>query len=162
MIRNLVKSPGFWLCFLFLLLLVAGSIMGQQQISGGGAVVLSSGANVVGKVGIDQTTPGTTNAVALAAGANIVGKFGLDQTTPGTTNAISLAQIGTTATATGNGTTGAGVQRVAIASDQTAFSVYSIPKTTCGATAVGVALQAVPTSATLATSAATTCVIVMC
>jgi hypothetical protein len=111
------------MCLIVLVLLVAGSIVGQQQISGGGAVTLSPGANVVGKVGIDQTTPGTTNAVALTAGANLVGKVGLDQTTPGTTNAMSEAFIGSTAIASGNGIAGAGVQRVTIASDNTAFNV---------------------------------------
>ena len=72
----------------------------QQQISGGGAVVLSPGTNLVGKVGFDQTTPGTTNAV-------------------------SLAQLGSTTIATGNGVVGAGVARVAIASDNTAFTVLN-------------------------------------
>lgn len=45
-------------------------------------------------VGIDQTTPGTTNRVdvgaALPAGTNLLGKVGIDQTTPGTTNGVSL------------------------------------------------------------------------
>ncbi len=91
-------TPAFWLCVVFLILLAAGALMSQQQISGGGAVVLSAGSNLVGKVGLDQTTPGTTNAV-------------------------SLAHIGSTAIASGNGVVGAGVQRVAIASDNTAFSV---------------------------------------
>ena len=125
MVRNFLKTPGFWLCIIVLILAVAGSLMSQQQISGGGAVVLSPGSNIVGKVGIDQTTPGTTNGVALTAGSALAGKFGVDQTTPGTTNGVSLSQIGSTTTATGNGTTGAGVQRVTIASDQTAFSVNS-------------------------------------
>lgn len=53
---------------------------------------LVAGAAIVGKVGIDQTTPGTTNGVqvnaALPAGTNLLGKVGIDQTTPGTTNAI--------------------------------------------------------------------------
>jgi hypothetical protein len=31
-------------------------------------VVLAAGSNIIGKVGIDQTTPGTTNAVAAAGG----------------------------------------------------------------------------------------------
>jgi len=61
--------------------------------------------------------------ITLHAGSNIIGKVGIDQTTPGTTNAISLAQIGSTTVATGNGIAGAGVQRVTIASDNTAFSV---------------------------------------
>lgn len=98
MVRNFLKTPGFWLCILVLILAVAGSLMSQQQISGGGAVVLSPGSNIIGKVGIDQTTPGTTNG-------------------------ISENQLNGVAIATGNGTTGTGVQRVTIASDQTAFSV---------------------------------------
>lgn len=59
----------------------------------------------------------------LQAGSALVGKVGLDQTTPGTTNAVSLSQINATTTATGNGVAGTGVQRVTIASDNTAFSV---------------------------------------
>jgi hypothetical protein len=39
---------------------------------------IPAGTNIIGKVGIDQTTPGTTNAVAI------------DQTTPGTTNAVQI------------------------------------------------------------------------
>jgi hypothetical protein len=62
-------------------------------------------------VKIDQTTPGTTNKVAI------------DQTTPGTTNAVSLSQINATTTAVGNGVVGNGVQRVAIASDNSAIPV---------------------------------------
>ena len=98
--------------------------------SGTWGVGLNAGSNLVGKVGIDQTTPGTTNGVqvnaALPAGSNLIGKVGLDQTTPGTTNAISLAQVGSTTVATGNGVVGTGVQRVAIASDNTAFSVNAV------------------------------------
>jgi len=41
-------------------------------------IVLKAGTNIIGKVGIDQTTPGTTNGVqvnaALPAGTNIIGK----------------------------------------------------------------------------------------
>ena len=51
---------------------------------------LPAGTNIIGKVGIDQTTPGTTNGVQLTAGTAIAGKFGIDQTTPGTTNAVAL------------------------------------------------------------------------
>lgn len=53
---------------------------------------LPAGTNIVGKFGIDQTTPGTTNGVqvnaAIPAGANLIGKVGIDQTTPGTTNGV--------------------------------------------------------------------------
>ena len=83
-------------------------------------VVLAAGTAIIGKVGIDQTTPGTTNGVqvnaalpagtnvighviadsgsttavtslpALVAGAAIIGKVGIDQTTPGTTNGVQV------------------------------------------------------------------------
>lgn len=81
---------------------------------------ISAGSNVIGKVGIDQTTPGTTNGVQLTAsipsgtnsigklgsnsgvvigdvnvstiavGSNVIGKIGIDQTTPGTTNGVQV------------------------------------------------------------------------
>jgi len=55
-------------------------------------VKLAAGVALIGKVGIDQTTPGTTNRVdigaALPAGTNLLGKVGIDQTTPGTTNRV--------------------------------------------------------------------------
>jgi hypothetical protein len=54
---------------------------------------------------------------ALPAGTNLIGKVGIDQTTVGTTNAVSLAQVGSTSVATGNGVTGAGSPRVTISSD---------------------------------------------
>lgn len=55
---------------------------------------IPAGAAIIGKVGIDQTTPGTTNGVqvnaALPAGANLLGKVGIDQTMPGTTNGVQV------------------------------------------------------------------------
>ena len=107
----------------------------RVTVSNDSTVGLVAGSALVGKVGIDQTTPGTTNKVsigtdgtvaintALPAGSNIVGNVRVDQTTPGTTNGVSLAQVGSTTIASGNGVAGAGVQRVAIASDNTAFPV---------------------------------------
>jgi hypothetical protein len=60
----------------------------------GGTVGLVAGAAIIGKFGIDQTTPGATNGVqvltALPAGAAILGKVGIDQTTPGTSNGVQL------------------------------------------------------------------------
>jgi hypothetical protein len=49
-------------------------------------------------------------APVLVAGSAIIGKVGIDQTTPGTTNAVSLAQIGSTTVVTGgvNGTLAVG------------------------------------------------------
>jgi hypothetical protein len=77
-----------------------------------------------------------TTLPSLVAGSAVVGKVGIDQTTPGTTNAVSVAQVGSTTVATGNGVVGTGVQRVAIASDNTAFSVNA---TATGNVAAGVA-----------------------
>lgn len=71
---NGTKSPQFY---------VGGLTIGAA---------LPAGTNLIGKVGIDQTTPGTTNGVqvnaALPAGTNIIGKVGIDQTTNGTTNKV--------------------------------------------------------------------------
>lgn len=97
---------------------------------------LPVGSNVIGKMTIDQTTPGTTDSVSvksIAAGANVIGKMTIDQTTPGTTNATSLSQIGATTVATGNGVVGAGVQRVAISSDNSPHPI-KIDQTTPGTT----------------------------
>lgn len=68
--------------------------------------VLTAGSAVIGKVSIDQTTPGTTNLVALAANQS-----------------VNNAQINGVTPLMGNGVTGTGSQRVTIASDNTAFSV---------------------------------------
>jgi hypothetical protein len=89
-----------------------------------GHVITDTGSTtaVTGNVTVVQGT-GTNLHAVLDAGSAIVGKVGIDQTTPGTTNAVSLSQINATTTATGNGVVGTGVQRVAIASDNTAFSV---------------------------------------
>lgn len=77
-------------------------------------------------VGTVTTLTGITNA--LPAGTNLLGKVGIDQTTVGTTNGVSIAQIGATTVLTGNGTAGAGAQRVTIASDNTAFNVNATSK----------------------------------
>lgn len=49
------------------------------------------------------TTVGAVTAITnpLPAGTNLLGKVGIDQTTVGTTNAVSLAQIGATTVVTG-------------------------------------------------------------
>jgi hypothetical protein len=88
-----------------------------------------AGTNLIGKVGIDQTTPGTTNGVqvnaALPVGANVIGKVSIDQTTPGTTNLVALAanqsinnaQVNGVTIQTGVGASGTGTQRVAVSTD---------------------------------------------
>ncbi|MBA3841052.1 MAG: hypothetical protein H0X39_00255 [Actinobacteria bacterium] len=85
----------------------------------GGA--LAAGTNVIGKVGIDQTTPGTTNLVALAANQS-----------------VNQVQVGGTAVAVNSGVLSAGVQRVTLATDQvnltTPLNVSNKTATTGGMT----------------------------
>lgn len=111
--------------------------IGQGAMAASLPVVIASNQSTLTVTGAGGTFPatqsgtwniGTVTAVtaisnALPAGTAILGKVGVDQTTPGTTNAISLAQIGANTVSTGNGVAGAGVQRVTIASDNTAFPV---------------------------------------
>jgi hypothetical protein len=82
---------------------------------------LTAGAAIIGKVGIDQTTPGTTNGIqvnaALPAGTNLMGKVGIDQTTVGTTNGVAVTQIGTATILAGTGAVGTGSQRIAVGTD---------------------------------------------
>ena len=78
------------------------------------------------------TTVTTVSAVtaitnALPAGANIIGNVRIDQTTPGTTNATSTSHIGATVVATGNGVAGLGVQRMVAAREQTYRASTIIP-----------------------------------
>lgn len=74
-----------------------------NSITIGTNAALVAGTAIIGKVGIDQTTPGTTNGVqvnaALPAGTNLMGKVGIDQTTPGTTNGTQDASTGSTGSA---------------------------------------------------------------
>jgi hypothetical protein len=64
---------------------------------------IPAGTNLIGKVGIDQTTPGTTNGVqvnaALPAGTNTIGNFGFDPSSgKGTPTSTFLALPATTTT----------------------------------------------------------------
>lgn len=84
---------------------MAGSLsvaLSSDQSSIPVAATLQSGSAIVGKVSIDQTTPGTTNLVALAANQS-----------------VNVAQINGVTPLMGNGVTGTGSQRVTIASDNT-------------------------------------------
>lgn len=47
------------------------------------------------------TAGGWLVTASLAAGTNLIGKVGIDQTTPGTTNAVALAQVGSTTVVNG-------------------------------------------------------------
>lgn len=104
-----------------------------QPVSGTVSVtgVATSALQTTGNTSL--STIATNTGSSIVAGTAVIGKVGIDQTSVGTTNAVSLAQVGTTTVSTGNGTSGAGVQRVAIASDNTAFSVNNSALTNFGA-----------------------------
>lgn len=90
---------------------------------------IPAGTAIIGKVGIDQTTPGTTNGVqvnaALPAGTAIIGKIGIDQTTPGTTNGVQVnAALPAGSNNIGNVTIAPVATTAASASLSTAASVF--------------------------------------
>lgn len=68
------------------------------------------------------TQPVSFTMPALVAGAALIGKVGIDQTTPGTTNAFALAQINAATALAGNGVTGTGSLRVTPANDSTGIA----------------------------------------
>lgn len=98
--------------------------------------------------------PGSTVTIgaALPTGTNVVGKFGIDQTTPGTTNLVQLG--GTLPAFASTPTFNMGTMGALVAGSATIGTV--IPKTPCGTTVASQALAAVPTSST-AVFASTTC-----
>lgn len=91
------RGRSFVLPVLLIGLFVCGAIMGQLQQSGGpgSSVTLQTGANIAGKFGIDQTTPGTTNGVQvnapLPAGTNVIGHIITDSGTITAVTAITNA-----------------------------------------------------------------------
>lgn len=120
---------------------VAGDVV--VNVNTGQTIGLSSGAAVVGKFGIDQTTPGTTNAVAftntslavtgtffqttqpvslavntpvIAAGTNVIGALTANQT-------VNTTQLGGVAVTVGSGASSTGTQRVILATDQSSVPV---------------------------------------
>lgn len=70
---------------------------------------------------------------AVPAGTAIIGKVGIDQTTPGTTNGVALVGVNGATALAGNGVTGTGSARVTVASDNTPFAI-KIDQTTPGTT----------------------------
>jgi hypothetical protein len=101
--------------------------------NGAQATVLTAAGALIGGDAANGLDVDVTRLPALVAGTALIGKVGFDQTTPGTTNAVSIAQIGSTTITAGNGVTGAGSQRVTIASDNTPFPI-KIDQTTPGTT----------------------------
>lgn len=94
--------------------LVAGAIFNTAAptlTNGQGAALQSDSSG-----NLKVVVQGAVN-VNLNAGTNIVGKVGIDQTTPGTTNAVALAQIGGNTVSAGSGASGTGTLRTVLSSD---------------------------------------------
>ncbi len=85
-----------------------------------GATIAQGNGTAATAIRVALPTDGT-GVVGLNAGTNLVGKVGIDQTTVGTTNAVSIGQIGANTVLTGNGVTGTGSIRVTVASDNSAI-----------------------------------------
>ena len=66
-----------------------------------------------------------TRNAALVAGTALIGKVGIDQTTPGTTNRVDIGTVNSVAPAFGTGVRGANVQRVTIATDDVVPALQS-------------------------------------
>lgn len=93
----------------------------------------------------------------LQAGSAIVGKVGIDQTTPGTTNAVSATNFPTTVD-TNTGNASASTPRVVLASNQPAVTVAQSTAANLNATVVGTgtfAVQNTPQSSSGSASAGT-------
>lgn len=119
---------------------------GQQtatQLDSSGRQIIAPLAST-STVTVVQAT-GTNLHVVNDAGTAIMGKVGIDQTTVGTTNAVSIAQLGANTVLTGNGVSGTGSLRVNIASDNTAFNI----KQNIGATSTITSVAGSATSVSL-------------
>jgi hypothetical protein len=132
-----------------------------QQSGGGGSSVtinaaIPAGGNIIGKVGIDQTTPGTTNlvsigsngTVALAAGSAVIGHVISD---------ASGAVIGHVIADSGSTTAVTSLPSIPSGS---AFIGYTRAQNGCGTTNYEAGLQNLPNSSTSLT-ATTTCVLLV-
>lgn len=84
----------------------------------------------------------TNTGAAIPSGSAIIGKVGIDQTTPGTTNGISIVGVNGATALAGTGAVGTGAQRVAIGTD-TATIAGSSPGTAGSASANVVTVQGV-------------------
>lgn len=110
-------------------------------VSGSGSMIAILKA-IVGSLG-----------AALAAGTNLIGKVGFDQTTAGTTNGVSVAYVGANAVLAGSGATGTGAQRVTVATDQATNAGAALVKGGVGVVNGGSAYNTVAASTALKLSA---------
>jgi hypothetical protein len=107
---------------------VAATQSGTWNITNvSGTVSLPTGAATAANQATEISslaTIATNTGAAIPAGSAIIGQVGIDQTTAGTTNAISLKYLNTTAIDTNSGNKSAGTQRNVLATDQLALATW--------------------------------------
>ena len=106
---------------------------GDATVQSGAGTAMGMWRSIRDDIRTMSTDTSTVN-VQLQAGTNLAGKVGIDQTTVGTTNAVSIAQLGANTVSTGNGTAGTGTLRVSLASDSTGQVTLAAGTATIGAT----------------------------
>ena len=154
---------------------VGSSLMAiERQLHADLIAATPAGTAIIGKVGIDQTTPGTTNkvsigtdgTVAIGAGSAKIGVVTTDQTTHGTTDRVAADQyVGGTAQSSANpgpaaevGTsqaaggitpaaTQAGTALVGKAAQGNLYSAYAVNQTTTAGYLVCINATAAPAAA---------------
>ncbi len=118
-----------------------------QPVSIATAPVLVAGSSIIGKVGIDQTTPGTTNGVqvnaALPAGSNVIGHV--------------IADSGSTTAVTSLPTLPAGSNVIGhvIADTGSTTAVTALPAIPSGSNVIGHVIEDVPAATTVKQAAIT-------
>lgn len=102
---------------------IGASGTGTQRVAvaNDSTIGLLAGAAIIGKVGIDQTTPGTTNGVqvnaALPAGSNVIGHVIADSgSTTAVTGTVSTSEVAPTAIFNGKVTVTTAGTRVSLGS----------------------------------------------
>jgi len=105
-----------------------------------------------------QQSGGPGSSVTLNAGANLVGKVGIDQTTPGTTNKVSIGTDGTVAIGAGAAVIGHVINDASsavighiIADSGSTTAVTSLPATPAGTNNIGF-VRVLPSSCTQSTN----------
>jgi hypothetical protein len=107
-------------------LAIGGNQATNSNVSTNVYPTLIAGSDYGGTPKIQNLKVDSSGNIYLAAGTNIIGKVSIDQTTPGTTNGVSIAQIGATTVTTGAGASTAGTQRVITATDSTIGTVSTL------------------------------------
>jgi hypothetical protein len=105
-----------------------------------------------------QQSGGPGSAVTLNAGTNLVGKVGIDQTTPGTTNKVSIGTDGTVALGASSAVVGHVINDASsavighvIADSGSTTAVTSLPATPAGTNNIGF-VRTLPSSCTQSTN----------